>query len=81
MIDHVYARFDRRNHRRRGLPEVADTFADSGQTRGLFFSAGTYRIELATPGDRDWIRDSVVIGRDQCHVKGITLTARLQPVP
>jgi hypothetical protein len=63
--------------------DIAGTYADSGRTMAYFFSAGeragTYRIEITTPGYRDWTADNVIVGRDQCRVKLVALTARLQP--
>ncbi len=62
--------------------DVLGTFADSGTGVGGLLSAGeragTFRIEIRTPGYRDWTADSVVITRDLCHVKPVVLTARLQ---
>lgn len=65
--------------------DVAGTFADSGSGIGGLMSAGeragTYRIDISTPGYRDWTADRVVVTRDQCHVMGVGLTARLQRAP
>jgi len=62
--------------------DVLGTFADSGSGIGGLVSAGeragTYHIDISTPGYRDWMADGVVVTRDQCHVKSVALTARLQ---
>jgi hypothetical protein len=40
--------------------------------------AGTYDLTIRSPGYRDWTRTGVEVTKDQCHVRPVTLTARLQ---
>ena len=40
--------------------------------------AGTYDLTIRSPGYRDWTRTGVEVTEDECHVRPITLTARLQ---
>ena len=39
---------------------------------------GTYSVQIRSPGYRDWLRPSVDVTADACHVRTVTLTARLQ---
>jgi hypothetical protein len=40
--------------------------------------AGTYDLTVRSPGYRDWTRTGVEVTEDECHVRPITLSARLQ---
>ncbi|MEO5580406.1 MAG: PEGA domain-containing protein [Gemmatimonadaceae bacterium] len=40
--------------------------------------AGTYTVTVTKPGYREWRRTGVQVGRDECHVITVPLTARLQ---
>lgn len=39
---------------------------------------GTYTVNVVKPGYREWRVAGVQVTRDECHVKTVTLTARLQ---
>lgn len=39
---------------------------------------GTYDLTVRAPGYREWTRTGVKVTADECHVRGIALTARLQ---
>jgi hypothetical protein len=39
---------------------------------------GTYDLTVRAPGYRAWTRSNVKVTADECHVRGIALTARLQ---
>jgi hypothetical protein len=39
---------------------------------------GTYDLTVRAPGYRDWTRNGVKVTADECHVRGIAVTARLQ---
>jgi hypothetical protein len=39
---------------------------------------GTYDLAVRAPGYRAWTRSDVKVTADECHVRGIALTARLQ---
>ena len=41
--------------------------------------AGTYSVTVRSPGYRDWRRTGIRVTADECHVKPVNLTARLQP--
>lgn len=58
------------------------TFADTlrgadSVVSGVFERAGTYRVELSSPGYRNWTREGISVGRDQCHVQTVQLRAPL----
>ena len=60
------------------------TFSDTLSGRdsvvsGVFERAGTYRVELRSPGYRAWARDGITVGRDECHVQTVRLRALLVP--
>jgi hypothetical protein len=40
--------------------------------------AGTYSVTLDAPGYKTWRRDNVVVTRDACHVKAVSVTALMQ---
>lgn len=44
---------------------------------GVHERTGTYRVELSTPGYRDWSRDGIAVDRDECHVRTVQLRALL----
>lgn len=54
---------------------VQDWMAGAGER------AGTYTVTITKPGYRPWSRAGVVVTRDECHVKGVLLEAKLQPAP
>ena len=39
---------------------------------------GTYSVLVRSPGYSDWLRTTVDVTADACHVRTVTLTARLQ---
>lgn len=43
--------------------------------------AGTYDITVTAPGYRAWDTTGVKVTADECHVRGVNLTARLAPEP
>jgi hypothetical protein len=40
--------------------------------------AGTYALTVRASGYRDWVRTGVRVTADECHVRPVALTARLQ---
>ena len=51
-----------------------------GTTRGgAHERAGTYAVEVTAPGYSPWVRAGVQVRRDDCHVRTVSLVARLQP--
>lgn len=59
-----------------------DTFVDTlrgvdSVVSGAYERAGTYRVEVSSPGYRTWRRDGVRVGRDECHVQTVHLRAML----
>jgi hypothetical protein len=40
--------------------------------------AGTYDLNIRSPGYRDWTRSGIKVTADACHVNPIAITARLQ---
>jgi hypothetical protein len=40
---------------------------------------GTYDLTVRAPGYRDWTRNGVTVTADECHVRSVAVTARLQP--
>ena len=43
--------------------------------------AGTYTVTVQKSGFLDWERSTVVVTADECHVRPVALTARLQRAP
>jgi hypothetical protein len=43
--------------------------------------AGTYSVTVRKTGYATWLRSGVNVTRDECHVKTVSLTAKLQPSP
>lgn len=41
--------------------------------------AGTYTVTVERDGYRPWSRSGVRVTKDECHVRTLALTARLQP--
>lgn len=41
--------------------------------------AGTYSISVTRPGYKPWSRSGVEVTKDVCHVRGVAITAKLQP--
>jgi len=41
--------------------------------------AGTYTVTVEQQGYRLWSRPGVRVTRDECHVRTVSITARLQP--
>jgi len=41
---------------------------------------GRYHVTVRRAGYSEWTRANVVVQRDECHVRTVTLTARLLPV-
>jgi len=42
--------------------------------------AGNYRVEVSADGYRPWALEPVQVTEDECHVRPMALTARLQPL-
>jgi hypothetical protein len=40
--------------------------------------AGTYTVTVEQQGYRPWSRSGVRVTKDECHVRGVSITARLQ---
>jgi len=43
--------------------------------------AGTYTVTVRKAGFVDWERDGIVVTADECHVRPVHLSARLQRTP
>jgi hypothetical protein len=43
--------------------------------------AGTYEVSVERTGYRSWHRAGVRVTADECHVRTVSLTARLQRLP
>lgn len=54
---------------------------DAQELLGAGERAGRYLVTVRKAGYRDWVRSDVVVGEDECHVRPVRLTARLQPLP
>jgi hypothetical protein len=61
-------------------------YADTAQFEGPFGGpyrladerAGTYTVTVEQEGYRLWSRSGIRVTRDECHVRTVSLTARLQ---
>jgi hypothetical protein len=40
--------------------------------------AGTYTLTVSKTGYRDWTKTGIVVTKDECHVRTVSVTARLQ---
>lgn len=40
---------------------------------------GVYSVTVRSPGYREWTRSRITVTADECHVRPVGLTARLQP--
>lgn len=49
-------------------------------TQRTYERPGRYVVTVRRAGYSNWTRADVVVQRDECHVRTVTLTARLQPV-
>jgi len=60
--------------------DTAHTSADFDGPYGLAHErAGTYTVTVEQEGYRDWSQDGIRVTRDECHVRTVDITARLQP--
>ena len=72
----------------RGATIVArdGAYADTADIAGFFDGpyglaherAGTYVVTVEQQGYRPWSRSGINVTRGQCHVRGVSITARLQ---
>ena len=42
---------------------------------------GAYTVRVSKPGFLDWVRGGIIVTADECHVRPVALTARLQRAP
>ncbi len=42
---------------------------------------GTYSLSVTRNGYKAWSASGITVTKDACHVKGVAITARLQPAP
>jgi hypothetical protein len=62
-------------------------YADTAEITGVFDGpyglayerAGTYTVTVDQQGYRPWSRAGIRVTKDECHVRGVSITARLQP--
>ncbi|MBA3645263.1 MAG: carboxypeptidase regulatory-like domain-containing protein [Gemmatimonadaceae bacterium] len=55
--------------------------ADSPNTSSVAAAgerAGTYTVTISKPGYKPWTQSGVTVTKDECHVRGVALTAKLQ---
>jgi hypothetical protein len=60
-------------------PNRPDLDAEPLQSAGE--RPGTYTVTVRIAGFLDWVRSGIVVTADECHVRPVALTARLQRVP
>jgi hypothetical protein len=69
------------------LVAKSGTYADSttgtfpGSTDALVAAgehSGTFTVTITKAGYKDWVKTGVVVGKGECHVEPVTLTALLQ---
>lgn len=51
---------------------------DSLTVVGAFERPGVYAVIITKEGYRDWVRLNVVVGKDECHVITVRITALLE---
>ena len=56
---------------------VGDDFVGTAKG-GIHERAGNYVVEVTAPGYSPWVRAGVRVQRDDCHVRTVSLVARLQ---
>lgn len=49
-----------------------------GVAHGAYERAGTYRVDVTAAGYEPWSREGVQVTEDECHVRTVDITARLQ---
>jgi hypothetical protein len=54
---------------------------DAQLLRGAGERPGTYTATVRKAGFVDWVRSGIVVTADDCHVRPVALTARLQRAP
>ena len=64
---------------------VDGAYADTGMTfpgNAIFYMAheraGTYSVTAELSGYQKWTKTGVVVTKDECHVRTVSMTARLQ---
>ncbi|MEX2110174.1 MAG: hypothetical protein WD802_06205 [Gemmatimonadaceae bacterium] len=61
-------------------------YADTAEITGVvdgpyglaYERAGTYTVTVDQQGYRQWSRAGISVTKDECHVRGVSITARLQ---
>lgn len=61
--------------------ETVTSSWDGRSLSGAGERAGTYDLAIERPGYRSWSRSGIVVNADECHVRGVSLDARLEPLP
>ncbi len=58
-------------------------YVDSTTQLGMIAGerSGTYTVTVRKTGYAPWVRNGVTVTRDECHVKTVFLSAKLQPAP
>ncbi len=64
----------------------SETITHSATSPDYSFSAagerpGRYSLSVTRSGYKAWSASGVTVTKDACHVKGVAITARLQPAP
>lgn len=60
--------------------EIADQPLGGVSLSGAGERPGVYSVTVEKAGYHDWTRTNVRVTADECHVQGVSLTARLQPM-
>ena len=57
----------------------AELYQSHNRLYGVEERPGVYRVDVRATGYEPWVRHSVRVGRDECHVKPVELTAEMTP--
>ena len=60
---------------------VPNTASASGGIGLAGERAGTYTVTVRKAGYKTWTKNGIVVTKDECHVKGVAITAKLQTGP
>ncbi len=54
------------------------SWPNTSSVAGAGERAGTYTVTILKPGYKPWTQTGVTVTKDECHVRGVALTAKLQ---
>lgn len=58
--------------------DTAQAVSENAETFLVYERAGTYNVQVEAEGYHPWARANIRVSEDACHVKSVSLVARLQ---